>query len=205
MQTDNTELDDRNPELLDAIRQRAVGKIAGLKKSAAQEVRSFHERQVAALCAFKSKSDAEAAAKIKQQIGRIRNRSLIEKKKLALCLQDEFIRSMVQEVICELHGKFSERYLRYLRDGITAALHEIPNGRARVLVAERDLAQMDKLQKQSDWPHTISFVADDVLAEGGAVVIDPVKGLRYNVSIERHLRRSYDQIRKAAKELLKPE
>ncbi|MBW1857827.1 MAG: hypothetical protein JRI42_06080, partial [Deltaproteobacteria bacterium] len=156
---------------------------------------------------LKKKINDETTSKIDQELSKIRNRALIEKKKLQLRIIEDFIATMIEEAIRELKSSGKDRYKEFLLDSVDESLSHIKEGEALVYISEEDMMMegtniKETIMQKAGHSPDISIVVDKGITQGGAIVFDKERGLYYNSTIERIVYRKFDEIRKKVLNIL---
>ena len=193
--------------LISSLRENSAGKIDGIKQQAEDEIKKLERSYISDIEELKKKIDDETSSKIDQELSKIRNRALIEKKKLRLRIIEDFIATMIEEAIDELRSRGKDRYKEFLLDSIDESLSQITGGEALVYISEEDMGlegmniEETIMQKTGHSPD-ISIIVDKDITQGGAIVFDKERRLYYNSTIERIVYRKYDEIRKEVLSIL---
>jgi vacuolar-type H+-ATPase subunit E/Vma4 len=193
--------------LISSLRENSAGKIDGIKQQAEDEIRKLERSYISDIEELKKKIDDETTGKIDQELSKIRNRALIEKKKLQLRIIGDFIATMIEEAIDELRSRGEDRYKEFLLDSVDESLSQIKGGEALVYISEEDMMLEGMNIKETIMQKTrhspdISIVVDKGITQGGAIVFNKERGLYYNSTIERIVYRKYDEIRKEVLSIL---
>jgi vacuolar-type H+-ATPase subunit E/Vma4 len=187
--------------LISSLRENSAGKIDGIKQQAEDEIKKLERSYISDIEELKKKIDDETTGKIDQELSKIRNRALIEKKKLRLRIIEDFIATMIEEAIDELRSRGKDRYKVFLLDSVDESLSQITGGEALVYISEEDMGLegmniKETIMQKTGHSPDISIVVDKDITQGGAIVFDKARRLYYNSTIERIVYRKYDEIRK---------
>jgi len=187
--------------LISSLKENSAGKIDGIKQQAEDEIKKLERSYISDIEELKKKIDDETTGKIDQELSKIRNRALIEKKKLRLRNIEDFIATMIEEAIDELRSSGKDRYKEFLLDSVDESLSQITGGEALVYISEEDMGLegmniKETIMQKTGHSPDIRIVVDKDITRGGAIVFDKERGLYYNSTIERIVYRKYDEIRK---------
>lgn len=193
--------------LINSLRKSSAHKKTVIMQQADDEIRKLERSYISDIEEIKKKIDDETTSKIDQELSKIRNRALIEKKKLKLRIIEEFIATMIEEAIRELRSSGKDRYKRFLLDSVDESLSKIKGGEALVYISEEDVMlegtnMKETIMKKAGHSPDISVVVDKGITQGGTIVFDKEKGLYYNSTIERIVYRKFDEIRKKVLNIL---
>jgi len=193
--------------LINSIKENSAGKIHVIKQQSNDEIKKLNERYVSDIEEFKRKSDDETSNKVNQELSKIRNRALIEKKKLQLRIIEDFIATIIEEAIRELRSSDKDRYKEFLQDSVDESLSQIKGGEALVYISEEDMGLeginiKETIMQKAGHSPDISIAVDKGITQGGAIVVDKERGLYYNSTIERIVYRKYHEIRKGVSKIL---
>ena len=193
--------------LINSLRESSAHKKTVIMQQADDEIRKLKNRYFSDIEELKKKINDETGSKIDQELSKITNRALIEKKKLQLCILENFIATMVEEAIGELRSNGKDRYKEFLLDAVDESLSQIKGGEALVYISEEDMGLeginiKETIMQKAGHSPDISIAVDKGITQGGAIVIDKERGLYYNSTIERIVYRKYDEIRKEVTKIL---
>ena len=193
--------------LISSLRENSAGKIDGIKQQAEDEIRKLERSHISDIEELKKKIHDETTSKIDQELSKIRNRALIEKKKLQLRIIEDFIATMIEEAIDELRSSGKDRYKEFLLDSVDESLSQITGGEALVYISEEDMGLegmniKETIMQKAGHSPDINIVVDKGISQGGAIVFDKDRGLYYNSTIERIVYRKYNEIRKKVLNIL---
>ena len=193
--------------LISSLRENSVGKIDGIKQQAEDEIKRLERSHISDIEELKKKIDDETTGKIDQELSKIRNKALIEKKKLRLRIIEDFIAAMIEEAIDELRSSSKDRYKEFLLDAVDESLSQITGGEALVYISEEDMGLegmniKETIMQKTGHSPDISVVVDKGITRGGAIVFDKERSLYYNSTVERIVYRKYDEIRKEVLSML---
>ena len=187
--------------LINSLRESSAHKKTVIMQQAYDEIRNLERNYITDIEELKKKIDDETTSKIDQELSKIRNRALIEKKKLRLRLIEDFIATMIEEAIRELRSSGKDRYKKFLQDSVDESLSQIKGGEAQVFISEEDMMLeaaniKETIMQKSGHSPDITLAVDKGITQGGAIVLDKERGLYYNSTIERIVYRKFDEIRK---------
>jgi len=187
--------------LINSLRENSASKIDVIKQQSDCEIDELNERYVSDIEKLRKKMNDETSSKIDQELSKIRNRALIEKKKLRLQIIEDFIATMIEEAIGELRSTGKDRYKGFLLEAVDESLSQIKGGKALVYISEEDMGLeginiKETIMQKTGHSPDISIAVDKGITQGGAIVVDKERGLHYNSTIERIVYRKYDEIRK---------
>ena len=193
--------------LISSLKENSAGNIDGIKKQTEDEIKKLERSYISDIEELKKKIDDETTGRIDQELSKIRNRALIEKKKLRLRIIEDFIATMIKEAIDELRSRGKDRYKEFLLDSVDESLSQITGGEALVYISEEDMGLegmniKETITQKTGHSPDISIVVDKGITQGGAIVFDKERGLYYNSTIERIVYRKYDEIRKEVLSIL---
>jgi len=205
---DNTLRTNRDEKgLINSLRESSAHKKSVIMQQAEDEISKLERSYISDIEELKKKINDETTSKIDQELSKIRNRALIEKKKLQLRIIEDFIATMIEEAIGELRSSGKDRYKEFLLDSVDESLSQIKGGEALVYISEEDMGLeginiRETIMQKAGHSPDISIAADKGITQGGAIVIDKERGLYYNSTVERIVYRKYDEIRKKVLNIL---
>jgi len=187
--------------LINSLRESSAHKKTVIMQQADDEIKKLERSYISDIEKLQKKINDETTSKIDQELSKIRNRALIEKKKLQLRIIEDFIATMIEEAIRELRASGKDRYKEFLLDSVDESLSQIKGGEALVYISEEDMMLegtniKETIMQKAGHSPDISIVVDKGIAQGGAIVFDKERGLYYNSTIERIVYRKFDEIRK---------
>ncbi len=193
--------------LINSLRESSAHKKSVIMQQAEDEISKLERSYISDIEELKKKINDETTSKIDQELSKIRNRALIEKKKLQLRIIEDFIATLVEEAIGELRKSGKDRYKEFLLDSVDESLSQIKGGEALVYISEEDMGLeginiKETIMQKAGHSPDISIAADKGITQGGAIVIDKERGLYYNSTVERIVYRKYDEIRKKVLNIL---
>ncbi len=193
--------------LISSLRESSAHKKTVIMQQADDEIRKLERSYISDIEELKKKINDETTSKIDQELSKIRNRALIEKKKLQLRIIEDFIATMIEEAIRELKSSRKDTYKEFLLDLVDESLSQIKEGEALVYISEEDMMLegtniKETIMQKAGHSPDISIVVDKGITQGGAIVFDKERGLYYNSTIERIVYRKFDEIRKKVLNIL---
>lgn len=193
--------------LINSLRESSAHKKTVIMQQADDEIRDLESSYISDIEELKKKINDETTSKIDQELSKIRNRALIEKKKLQLRIIEDFIATMIEEAIRELRSSGKDRYKKFLLDSVDESLSQIKGGEALVYISEEDMMLeatniKETIMQKAGHSPDISIDVDKGITQGGAIVFDKERGLYYNSTIERIVYRKFDEIRKKVLNIL---
>jgi len=193
--------------LINSLRESSAHKKAVIMQQADDEIRKLKKSYISDIEELKKKINDETTSKIDQELSKIQNRALIEKKKLQLRIIEDFIATMIQEAIRELRSSGKDTYKEFLLDSVDESLSQINGREALVYISEEDMRMegtniKETIMQKAGHSPDISIVVDKGITQGGAIVFDKERGLNYNSTIERIVYRKFDEIRKKVLNIL---
>jgi vacuolar-type H+-ATPase subunit E/Vma4 len=193
--------------LINSLRESSAHKKTVIMQQADDEIKKLERSYISDIEKLQKKINDETTSKIDQELSKIRNRALIEKKKLQLRIIEDFIATMIEEAIRELRTSGKDRYKEFLLDSVDESLSQIKGGEALVYISEEDMMLegtniKETIMQKAGHSPDISIVVDKGIAQGGAIVFDKERGLYYNSTIERIVYRKFDEIRKKVLNIL---
>ncbi|MBE9541618.1 MAG: hypothetical protein IMF01_04800, partial [Proteobacteria bacterium] len=125
--------------LINSLRESSAHKKSVIVQQADDEISKLEKSYISDIEELKKKINDETGSKIDQELSKIRNRALIEKKKLQLRIIEDFIATMIEEAIGELRSSGKDRYKEFLLDAMDESLSQIKGGEALVYISEEDM------------------------------------------------------------------
>jgi len=207
MEDNNLKANRDETELIGSLRESSAHKKSVIMQQADDEIGKLEKSYVSDIEELKKKINDETSSKIDQELSKIRNRALIEKKQLQLRIIEDFIATMIEEAIGELRDSGNDRYKEFLLDAVDESISQIKRGEALVYISEEDMMLegtniKETIMQKAGHSPDISIVVDKDITQGGAIVFDKERGLYYNSTIERIVYRKFDEIRKKVLNIL---
>ncbi len=185
-----------------SIRDESARAIDAVRKKEALEIKQLDEAYAADMNSFRKQAGAETEARINQELSRLSNRAILERRKFKLQSTESFINSMVDEVAKEIRNnpQYKNFLLEAVRDatGKTSAdaeIHIKPEDRAWEKEILAALETNDKNQN-------IAIKRDPHVRWGGCLVFDKEGGRIFNHTLERIYFRKFNLIRQKIMKIL---
>ncbi len=191
-----------NTTLEDSIRRASEEMIAGIREKEARELERLDEDCAAEIERFRKKTQEETQARMDQELSRLENRAVLERKKLKLTTVERFIHRIVDDVMKGIRSH--PRYRQFLVDAAAGAAAEIP-GNVEVRLAPNDGVygnEIDEALRAAGGDRQIRIEADAGIGWGGCLVVDSARGRIFNRTLERIYFRKALQIRRKALQIL---
>lgn len=182
-------MDDKALE--NSIREESARTIAAIREKEALEIKKLDEAYAMDIESFRRQVEAETQTRIRQELTKMENRAILERKKIRLQSIDRYIRGIVDEVIKGIRDNL--QYKKFLFDSIPGIIEEMPAGveiRLRpedMPVGEDITAALAAAGKDRD----VAVTGDPGIKWGGSLVVDKEGGRLFNNTLERiYFRRS---------------
>ncbi len=191
-----------NTTLEDSIRRASEEMIAGIREKEARELERLAEDCAAEIERFRKKTQEETQARMDQELSRLENRAVLERKKLKLTTVERFIHRIVDDVMKGIRSH--PRYRQFLVDAAAGDAAEIP-GNVEVRLAPNDGVygnEIDEALRAAGGDRQIRIEADAGIGWGGCLVVDSARGRIFNRTLERIYFRKALQIRRKALQIL---
>ena len=192
----------KQPPLEESIRKESEETIHAIREKEVLEIKGLDDACSAELEAFRKKAEAETQAKIEQELSRLENKGLLERKKLKLRGLDDFMGRMVKEAVGIM--RIDPRYTTFLLDRVRDAAGEIRGG-IKVSLKKEDLALEKEIMKAAGGKRRTPDVAlseDAAIQWGGCTIRDESEGRIFNSTIERIYYRKAPTIRREIMKIL---
>ncbi|HOG13277.1 MAG TPA: hypothetical protein PLR47_09765, partial [Smithellaceae bacterium] len=158
-----------NTTLEDSIRRASEEMIAGIREKEARELERLDEDCAAEIERFRKKTQEETQARMDQELSRLENRAVLERKKLKLTTVERFIHRIVDDVMKGIRSH--PRYRQFLVDAAAGAAAEIP-GNVEVRLAPNDGVygnEIDEALRAAGGDRQIRIEADAGIGWGGCL------------------------------------
>lgn len=174
-----------NTTLENSILRASEEMIAGIREKEARELRQMEEDYAAEVERFRKKTEAETQARLDQELSRLENRAVLERKKLKLTTVERFIHRMVDDVMKGIRSH--PRYRQFLTDAAALAAEEI-SGDVEVRLSPADMMLEKELAaavQSAESERQVRIEADAAIGWGGCLVADHAGGRVFNRTLER--------------------
>jgi vacuolar-type H+-ATPase subunit E/Vma4 len=168
-----------------AIQDESVRMIAAIREKETAERKRLEEDYASQLEHFQKQTDAATKARLDQEISKVQNRAVLERKKLRLLGLERFIAQMVEDVVTGIRSH--PRYKPYVMDNICEILKRI-SGEAEIRLALQDLAWKDDISaaiRDRVGERNLVFIEDPDIRWGGCLIRDRKQGRIFNHTLER--------------------
>jgi len=193
---------DKTP-LENSIREESRKTINSIREQEAAQMKELDAACASEIAAFKEENETQTHSRIQQEIFKLKNRSVLERKKHKLLVVEEFITRIVDETIKGIRNDV--RYRNFLVGAIRDALGKMKD-LAEVGLTGKDLAFRDEIMnvlKNAGTKPDIVITGDDTIGWGGCVVHDITGGRIFNSTIERIYFRKHSAIRREVVRILR--
>lgn len=191
-----------NTTLENSIQEESARVIAAIREKAALEVQRLEERYAAELERFRKQVVDETEARLKQELFRLENIAMLERKKLKLVSVERFINRMVDDVMKQIRSH--PRYRQFVVDAACIAVAQI-SGDMKVRLNPEDLAFEPDIAaaiRAAGSHQRMVIQADAGVQWGGCLVLDEAQGRIFNHTLERIYFRKALLIRRKAMKIL---
>jgi len=193
---------DRTP-LENSIWEESRSAIQAIKDKEAARIQELDAACDAEIAAFEDKIEEQTRSRIHQEVFKLKNRGIVERRKNKLRVVEEFITSIVDEAVKGIRQ--DARYQNFLIDAIRDVLEKI-NGSAEVGLKKEDLVFREELMaavKDKGKKPEVAISNNDTIVWGGCIVRDAAGGRIFNSTIERIYYRKSPAIRREVVLILK--
>ncbi|MBN2040690.1 MAG: hypothetical protein JW864_11640 [Spirochaetes bacterium] len=201
----NTKTESQDPApLIDSIKSESERQIKEITEKAENEMAALEMNYKNYIDTFVNESSEKLKKEIFLEVGKLKHRAEIEKKKLHLKIIEEVIQKLITEALEELKSD-ENRYNEFLKKKIYQVLKEIKGSRIFLRISPEGMFLHSMIQetiKDSGYKGTADIIKDENIKTGGFIVDDFENNLSFNNCFERILFRNYDIIRKNAFDLI---
>lgn len=191
-----------NTTLENSIREEASRAITAIREKEALEIRQMDEVFSREMEDFRRQVEAETESHIRQEISKLENKALLERKKMRLQSAEQFITRMVDEVMKNIHNNpnYRQFLLEAICDGVkmVAADVDIKLNQDDIPLEKDILAAIAAMGGKQN----VVIAKDPNIKWGGCLVWDKQKGRIFNNTLERIYFRKALLIRQKAMSLL---
>jgi vacuolar-type H+-ATPase subunit E/Vma4 len=171
--------------LENSIREESENTIRAIREKESSEIERLEEAFAAEREEFRTKIDNETDARIRQELSRLENKGILERRKMKLRSMDSFINEIVDETVKGLRN--TTHYKKFLFDAICDVTGRI-QGRAEVCLNKEDLVHEQEIMAAVRAVHRdpdIVFKNDPAIRWGGCIIHDDQGGRIFNSTLER--------------------
>jgi len=168
-----------------SIREEAIRAIAAIREKEASDIRQMDEAYTAEMENFRRQLEAETEERLRQELSRLENRAVLERKKLRLQNMEQFIDSAVGEAVKDMRNH--PRYRRFLLDAVSDTVKQIPSG-IEVRLKKEDLFLEEEILKAVESAginRRVTVKEDPSIQWGGCLILDETQGRVFNITIKR--------------------
>jgi len=184
---------EESERILRATEEREISEIKELEEACANDIENFRK-----------KIETETAAKIAEELSKLENKSILERKKFKLRAIEDFINHIVEDAVKEIRDN-NPRYKKFLLGAALNAADQTGD-RVEVSLAEDDRIfekEMKEVLSRVGSNRNIVIHEDKSIKWGGCIVHDEPGGKIFNNSIERIYFRKSLTIRREVMRILK--
>lgn len=159
--------------------------IAAVKEKEALEIRQMQESYAAEIELFRKQAEAQTEERLRQELSKIANRAVLERRKIRLGRVERFINGLVGEIMQTIRD--NPRYRQFLIDALLDAVGKIPSG-VEVRLKPEDIVREKEISaalRSADGRRDIVIKEDATIQWGGCLVLDEAGGRIFNRTLER--------------------
>jgi vacuolar-type H+-ATPase subunit E/Vma4 len=191
-----------NTSLENSIKRASEEMIAEIREKEARELGRLDEDYAAEIEHFRKKTQEETQARMDQELSRLENRAVLERKKLKLTTVERFIQRIVEDVMRGIRSH--PRYRQFLMDAAAGAAAQIPENVEVRLAPDDGILGKDIAAaiRSAGSDRQVRIETDAAIGWGGCLVVDAARGRIFNRTLERIYFRKALQIRRKALQVL---
>lgn len=177
--------------------------IQAIRDKEAARIQELDAACDAEIAAFKDKNEEQTRSRIQQEVFKLKNRGIVERRKHRLHIVEDFITGIVDEAAKTI--RHDARYRNFLVDAIRNALEKIQDS-AQVCLKKDDLVFREEIMavvKDEGNGPDVAISNNDTIVWGGCIVHDAAGGRIFNSTIERIYFRKSPAIRREVARILK--
>lgn len=159
--------------------------VAAVKEKEALEIRQMEETCAAAIDLFRKQAEAQTEERLRQELSKIANRAVLERRKIRLERVERFINGLVGEVMQTIRD--NPHYRQFLLDALLDAVGKIPAG-VEVRLKPEDIVwekEISAALRSAGEKRDIVIKGDATIQWGGCLVWDEAGGRIFNQTLER--------------------
>lgn len=168
-----------------SIREESARAIAAIREKEALEIRQIDEAYTADIDSFRKQAETETETRLQQELSRLSNRAILERRKFELLSMESFINTMVNEVAKEIRN--NPQYRQFLLKAVRDAAEKISTG-IEVRLNPEDLIWEKEILttiKTAGGNRNVIIKGDPGVRWGGCLVFDKEGGRIFNHTLER--------------------
>jgi len=191
-----------NTSLENSIKRASEEMIAEIREKEARELGRLEEDCAAEIERFRKKTQEETQARMDQELSRLENRAVLERKKLKLTTVERFIQRIVEDVMRGIRSH--PRYRQFLMDAAAGAAAQIPENVEVRLAPDDGILGKDIAAaiRSAGSDRQVRIETDAAIGWGGCLVVDAARGRIFNRTLERIYFRKALQIRRKVLQVL---